>query len=162
MKTLNLGCGNRTFKEYPPGYSCINYDLREDLPNVDEVGDVKFLDVYLDNEFDYILASDIIEHFKIADTTLVLKEWMRVLKPNGIIEFRLPNLKVICEKYVKGIHNAKMTSWLLYGGQDYAGNFHYVGFDREFFKDTCLQVGLEEIDYKEEGNNMVIKMRNKK
>ena len=40
--TLNLGCGERTFKEYPNGYKCINYDERT-LNGVDMVGNVKDL-----------------------------------------------------------------------------------------------------------------------
>jgi predicted SAM-dependent methyltransferase len=156
--TLNVGCGTRTYKEYPTGYKCINFDQRGDLPEVDEVGNVKDLSRFEAGKFDYILASDIIEHFPIAETQEVLKEWRRVLNPLGVIEFRLPNLAAICKQYEKA-HNAKNVSWLLYGGQDYPGNFHYVGFDREFFTTQCTQAGFVVVDYKEEGFNMIVKCR---
>jgi len=163
--TLNVGCGNRVFKEYPAGHKCINYDERS-IPGVDEVGDATRLN-YPSKHFDYILASDIIEHFPIARTKDVLTEWVRVLKRDGIIEFRLPNLEAICKDYLKrkGENRANGTpishyfSWLLYGGQDYPGNFHYVAFDRRLIVYKCSKVGLEEIDWKKEGYNMIAKFR---
>jgi len=154
--TLNVGCGERVYEEYPPNYSCTNYDER-DLELVDEVGDVKDLSRFKDQHFDYILASDIIEHFPISETVMVLKEWKRVLKVGGVIEFRLPDLKAICEKYVKGIQDAKLTSWLLYGGQDYPGNYHYVAFDRPFLGSIMLSLGFKETIYRPADNNFEIK-----
>lgn len=155
--TLNIGCGERTFEEYPEGYKCINIDER-DLSNVNKVMDVRVLG-FPDEYFDYILASDIIEHFPIAKTEDILKEWKRVLKINGIIEFRVSNLKEICRKYVAGENDTKKTSWLLFGGQGYSGNFHYVGFDRKWFSSICDRCGMKEIEYKEVGTNFIIKMR---
>jgi predicted SAM-dependent methyltransferase len=153
-QTLNLGCGLRTYVEYPKQYKCINYDQREDLPNVDIVGDVTDLSMYGDETFDYLLASDILEHFPIARTTDILAEWRRVLKPGGSLEIRVPNLAVICERYTSG--KAPNISWLLYGGQDYPGNFHYVCFDRVWLSDLCSQVNLAPQEYREEGNNFIL------
>ena len=155
--TLNVGCGERTFKEYPTEYECINIDER-DLSNVDKIMDVRKLG-FPDEYFDYILASDIIEHFPISETKNILIEWKRVLKIGGIIEFRIPNLKAICKKYINGDYGAKLTSWLLYGGQDYSGNFHYVGFDRKWFKSIIELIGFEEIEYIDEDNNFVMKVK---
>lgn len=157
-KTLNVGAGERTFINYPTKeYRCINFDERA-LKNIDIVGDVKDLSGFKDEEFDFILASDIIEHFPIKQTEGILKEWKRVLKKGGIIEFRLPNLEAICKQYIKS-KNARNISWLLYGGQTYSGNFHYVGFDRKWFKKVVGGLGFKEIDYKEEGNNFVIRFK---
>ena len=155
--TLNIGCGDRTFKEYPKGYKCINVDERN-LKSVDTVMDVRNLK-FPDNHFDYILASDIIEHFPLSKIDNILKEWTRVLKAAGIIEFRMPNLKTICKNYISGSADAKLTSWLLYGAQDYPGNFHYVGFDRPLFKSVIKKHRLTEIEYREAGNNFEMKVR---
>lgn len=158
-KTLNIGAGERSYKHYPTNnYECINFDERE-INGIDEVGDVRDLSRYEDAEFDFILASDIIEHFPIAKTTEILKEWARVLKRTGLIEFRLPNLRAICKQYFVGGGNARNISWLLYGGQDYPGNFHYVGFDRKLFREECKKAGLIEVTYTEEGYNMVVRCR---
>ena len=157
-KTLNIGAGERVFETYPiPTYTCTNIDIRQ-LPGIDKVCDIEQLS-FGDEEFDYILASDVIEHFPISKTETLLKEWIRVLKQGGMIEFRLPNVAAIFKQYEDGGHNARHTSWLLYGGQDYPTNFHYVGFDRKFFKEECHKVGLQEIHYMEEGSNMIVKYR---
>ncbi len=157
-KTLNVGAGELTYKFYPTDkFLCTNFDSR-DLKNINEVGDVRDLSRFNDEEFDYILASDIIEHFPIKNTAIIIKEWSRVLKPNGVIEFRLPNLAVICNQY-NTAKDARNVSWLLYGGQDYSGNFHYVCFDRKLFMEEYSKAGLKEISYKEIGFNMVVKVR---
>lgn len=160
-KTLNVGAGNRTFKNYPnKEYECINFDERK-LNQIDEVGDVRDLGRFKDEEFDYILASDIIEHFPIKEVPNVLKEWGRVLKKDGIIEFRLPDLETICREYIDGKHDTKMTSWLLYGGQTYPGNFHYVGFDRKWFTSILNSNGFNCFEYKKTGNNFEVRARKK-
>jgi predicted SAM-dependent methyltransferase len=166
--TLNIGSGERTYKEYPPksGFKCVNYDER-DLPgHTDVVGDVRKLP-WEDEHFDYLLCSDILEHFPIRETPGILKEWLRVLKTGGIVEFRLPNLEAICEDYLKrkdenrgdmeNIPIAHYFSWLFYGAQSYKGNYHYVGFDRRLLRYFCEIAGLEETDWKKEGYNMVAK-----
>jgi len=114
---------------------------------------------FKDESFEYILASDIIEHFPIAKTESVLLEWMRVLKPGGIIEFKLPNLASIVMQYLRGGQDAKHISFLLYGGQEYKGIYHYVCFDRGSFKEVCTNVGLVEIIYVEDGSNMIVKYK---
>jgi predicted SAM-dependent methyltransferase len=157
-KTLNIGAGALTYKFYPTNnYKCTNFDQRA-LKDIDAIGDARDLRRFEDEEFDFILASDVIEHFPVSETVTILKEWTRVLKIGGMIEFRLPNLAAICKQYSKST-DAKNVSWLLYGGQDYPGNFHYVGFDRKFFQGEYSKVGLQEVSYSEEGFNMVIRAR---
>ena len=153
-RTLNLGCGNRVYAEYPQGYFCVNMDERASLTTVDVVGDVTNLELFNAGEFDYILASDILEHFPISRTASILTEWVRVLATGGLIEFRVPNLAEICKQY--NGDNARHISWLLYGGQDYSGNFHYVCFDRKLLTEYCTNVGLLPIEYREEGTNFIL------
>ncbi len=155
--TLNIGCGDRVYTEYPFGHKCINVDER-DLSNVDEIMDVRKLN-FSDNHFDYILASDIIEHFKISETKDVLTEWKRVLKIGGIMEFRMPNLRAICKKYIDGVYDTKLVSWLIHGGSDYSGNVHYTSFDRELFRSIIEPLGFKEIEYRDADNNFEIKLQ---
>lgn len=156
--TLNLGSGNRTYTEYPNGYRCINVDERRNLKVLNAVLDLSKGLPFKDECCDYILASDIIEHFPFAKTKDLLAEWKRVLKPKGVIEFRMPDLAKICKEYIRS-GNTQRTSWLLYGGQDYSGNFHYVGFDRKRFSQICSECGLEEFYYGEIGTNFEMKVR---
>jgi len=165
--TLNIGCGERAYKEYPKGYKCINMDNRPDLPAIDLVGDVRDIS-FPDNTFDYVLASDIIEHFTIKETKNLLIEWKRVLKPGGILEIRTPNLEFLARYYVKGggdgnhPHPADFFSYHVFGGQDYPGNFHYVLFDRSWLLMICKECGFEELSYEEIVQNFTMKLKKKK
>lgn len=79
---LNLGCGS---------------DIRPDYLNVDIFpydASVKIVDVekplpFEDNQFEEILAQDILEH--VTDLCSVMKELARVLKPNGRLVIRVPH-----------------------------------------------------------------------
>lgn len=151
---LNIGCGDRTYDFYPTNeYKCINFDGRADLCRVDEVGDVRDLSRFENETFDFILASDIIEHFPVSDTDNILQEWSRVLKVGGTIEFRLPDLRAICNAYLNGTNNAKLTSWLIMGGQDYPGNYHYTIFDREWLSSILTNLGFMVTGVVDSGNN---------
>ena len=153
---LNLGCGNRQYKEFA-GYKCVNVDKRW-LKGVDVIADITCLP-FKNECVDYILASDIIEHFPISKTKGTLLEWGRSLKLGGVLELRCPNLEIICKNYIDGRSSARLTSWLLYGGQDYDLNFHYVGFDKGWLSSWLEKNNLKVFDYKEEGTNMILKAR---
>jgi len=160
---LNIGAGENTFKHYPTDeYDCENIDQRN-LPGIDYICTVGKLSCYKRfkrNQYDYILASHIIEHFNMDKTEYVLREWFRVLKSGGTIEFRMPNLKQIMREYLEHGH-AHLASKLLYGDQDYSGNFHYVAFDESCFLRILrdLDVELEVLQIEKEGTNMVIFVR---
>lgn len=51
-----------------------------------------FLDSIPSDNYDFLLASHVLEH--IANPIKALKEWLRVIKPNGYIVLVLPNKKV--------------------------------------------------------------------
>lgn len=167
---LNLGCGDRTYSFYPSRrYRCINFDVRADLVEVDETGDVRDLSRFPDEHFHYILASDIIEHFKISEVDNVLQEWRRTLKVGCIIEFRLPNFEAIVYDYLKRRNENREDmpevpichyfSWLMFGGQDHEFNVHYTGYDRRLFKYVCEKNGFKETHWKKKGYNMVTKYK---
>ena len=154
--TLNVGSGDRVFNEYPDGYRCINVDIRN-LSKTNVISDVKSLP-FKNEMFDYVLASDIVEHFPILETDSLLKEWRRVLVKDGVLEVRTPNLKWAVLHYVHN-RDAKFVSYHIFGGQDYFGNFHYVIFDRFWLRDIMLRNGFMEINYEEDGSNFIMKVR---
>lgn len=159
--TLNVGSGDRVYDEYPEknGYKCINLDKRLEWDRVDVAAHARFVP-FKNETFDYVLASDIIEHFPLKYTKLLLTEWARVLKPDGIIEIRTPNLRWVKDFYKPG-QNAQFISHHVFGGQDYPGNYHYVIFDREWLNKICYVVGLAETDYWEAPahSNFILKVR---
>lgn len=77
---LNLGCGN----DIREGY--VNLD-RASLPGVDVVHDLNKLPLpFKDDQFDYVLCKDIIEHLEYIP---VLAEIHRIMKPGGILDIRV-------------------------------------------------------------------------
>jgi SAM-dependent methyltransferase len=79
---LNIGCGN----DIKEGF--INLDITQ-LPGVDVVCDIEnSLLPFENNTFEYIMCIDVLEH---VDYPKVLKEIHRILKPDGIVEIRVPH-----------------------------------------------------------------------
>lgn len=54
------------------------------------------------NSVDKITAIEFLEHISFRDTFLVLKEWFRILKPNGEINIQVPDCGKAMEYYVNG------------------------------------------------------------
>lgn len=118
---LHLGCGKR----YLPGFlhvDAIRYD------HLDYVGDISKLYFIESNTVSEIYASHVLEHFKRADLPIVLAEWKRVLKPNGLLRLSVPNFAAIVDQYRES-NSLEGLQGLLYGGQTYEYNFHHIAFD---------------------------------
>lgn len=138
---LNLGCGK---------------DVREDFVNVDLFSndasvvamDIRKLNI-APNSADYILASDVLEHFSHRETDQILKEWARVLKPGGVLEIRCPSLKLQMQAYMRGDWNADIASYMIFGGQTNPGDYHCVAFDEQSIRNHLTHAGLEVYDYEE-------------
>lgn len=92
---LNIGAGSLLI----PGY--INIDIRE-LPGIDVVTDVRDLSMYLDNSVDELFAKDVLEHMPRREWRIVLNEWIRVIKPGGILKIRFPDMLKLVEKFKNG------------------------------------------------------------
>jgi predicted SAM-dependent methyltransferase len=137
MKKLHLGCGTK----HIDGYT--NIDVRY-LPGVDEVNNIKFLRNYKPNSIDVIYACHVLEHFSRWEYKTVLTRWFELLKPGGVLRLAVPNFNSICQYYTK---TGDLTSimGLLYGGQDYDENYHYVTFDYNSVSNDLTQIGFSNI-----------------
>lgn len=137
MVKLHLGCGSKHIDGY------VNIDIRY-LPGVDEVNNVRFLRNYKINSVDEIYCCHTLEHFGRWEYKEVLKRWFDILKPDGIMRLAVPNFKSICEYYTK-TNDLKSLMGLLYGGQDYDENFHYMTFDFELLKSDLTEIGFTKV-----------------
>jgi len=147
MSKLNLGCGELVRSGF------INVDERQ-LPGVDKIVDIGGRLPWVDGMFDYVLAEDVLEHFPLARTGEVLTEWVRVLAQRGTIELFVPNVRKHIDMLLKGECSMTRFSQLLYGGQDYPGNFHYRCFDMDSIKEVMNKCGLIARKVKEEGRGI--------
>lgn len=103
MIKLNLGSGG----DYIQGL--VNIDLYAE--KADERYDIAKLR-YEDNSVDEIRAYHVIEHFDYMQAHDVLKEWYRVLKPNGVIRIETPDFLESCKEFIKADQDGR---WNLYG-----------------------------------------------
>lgn len=159
---LNLGCGKDVKQNF------VNIDLFSDNPEVVNM-DIRHLEL-ADNSADFILASDVLEHFSHRETQSILKEWNRVLKENAEIEIRCPNLKLQLQAYMRGDWDADVASYMIFGGQTNPGDYHCIGFDKNSISKHLINAGFEIISYQEHdfpqnqgyiNLNMTIKARKK-
>jgi predicted SAM-dependent methyltransferase len=150
---LHLDCGSKD--KHADGY--INIDKRK-LPHVDLVADVSQRLPYEDETVDEILAESILEHiphnivgmpssFKMSKTIAVLKDWHRVLKQEGRLVLRVPNIEGIIRAYLaKKIPIVDFIGYV-WGNGEYEGNRHLVGFDVEIMS-ACLRcAGFKDVKF---------------
>lgn len=128
-KRLNLGAGRLPV----PGFTDV------DRKNGAEVYPLP----YEDNSIAAIRASHILEHFPHEKVLDVVREWVRVLKPGGVIRIAVPDFKWIAEKYLAG-ENIDVQGYVM-GGHVDANDHHGVIFDAETLTDVMEQVGLRDI-----------------
>ena len=103
----------------------VSFDIREDM-RPDVVCDIRNLPVPSET-FDIVFSSHTLEHFSWLSIDKVLKEWTRVLKVGGELRVIVPNLRHVAKRLLADTL-IPTDIWVLYGEQDYAKNFHAVGF----------------------------------
>lgn len=122
----------------------------EPRPEVDFIADAANLEQFADNSIEAIYASHVLEHFYHGINNEVLKtmkEWYRVLQPNGKLFVSVPNLQTLCWLYT----NPKLSVMerfeimaVIYGAQSNEYDVHKVGFDSELLGLLLEDAGFSE------------------
>lgn len=97
-----------------------------------------------DSSVDEIRASHILEHFPFEHTQAVLSEWVRVLKPGGVISLAVPDLDKIVDGYVAGTN--AMHEQFLVGGHVDPNDAHQAVFNRSKLTTVMRACGLIRIE----------------
>jgi predicted SAM-dependent methyltransferase len=132
---LNLGCSVEKLEGYTNvdkfGSPDIKHDLMQPLP-------------YENNKVDEILASHLLEHFDYIDGETVLRDWYRVLKPDGILHIRVPDMLMMCKNYLEADEEWRQKWGIkaFYGGQWNEGEYHHNGFTFDSLVKTVESVGF--------------------
>lgn len=134
---LHLGCGTR----YIPGF--VHIDLA-DYPHIDYRHNVSDLSMFEDNSIELIYGCHILEHFKRYDIENVLKEWYRILLPNGVLRLAVPDFEAIVE-YYKETKDLKILYSHIYGGQKNSLDYHYCCFDFKLLSEMLTNIGFRKI-----------------
>ena len=135
---LNLGCG----LDKKQGY--INIDIRKEV-NPDLIWNLENIPYpFESNSIEEIIAKDVLEHFPFRKVENILKEWFRILKPQGKLYIQTPDLIAICYKVIlNNNYTWKDISYWVYGGQDYNENFHKSGFTIPTIKKLLESIGFK-------------------
>ena len=138
MRYLHIGCGTNIL---PKPFE--NLDGRE-FEGVDHVSSASDLKQFDDETFDMVYASHILEHHPRNEVESVLKEWVRVVKVDGIVRISVPSFKSATQIYDK---TGKLENILgpLSGGQTYDYEFHYCLIDERTLTALMKKCGLTAI-----------------
>jgi len=134
---LHIGCGDVILP-----YPFENLDTRP-LKGVDHISEA-FPLPFEDNVFDLVYSSHVLEHFLKIDTQAIINEWVRVLKPEGIIRLSVPSLEALIKIYELSGDMEYIIGPLM-GGQTYDQNFHYNMFDKKRLTSYLENAGCEAI-----------------
>src|SRR5689334_12456270 len=91
---IHLGCGKRNL----PGF--INVE-QADFDHVHYRTSIDRLPMFADDSADLIYCSHAFEYFDRQQGAEVLKEWCRVLKPDGILRVAVPDFEVLVQVYIR-------------------------------------------------------------
>ena len=134
---IHLGCGTVRLPNF------INIDIMK-TEAVDVVMDVRHLDTYEDNSVDLIYASHVLDHFQRDEIDMVLTEWNRVLKPNGLLRVAVCDFEKVALMYSLGCSLERLMSSVI-GGQKQEYDQHGCVFDFKTLKKYLEQNGFRNV-----------------
>jgi predicted SAM-dependent methyltransferase len=134
---LHLGCGKR----FIPGFTHVDV---VPFDHVDYITSIDNLPTFADNSVDLIYNCHVLEHFHREKVYKVLREWYRVLKPDGILRTSVPDFNALCELYMETRDLSNVIGPIM-GRQDYLYNIHYNVFDLNTLERDLLKAGFVEI-----------------
>lgn len=97
---LHVGCGSKRKDQTTAGFNCDSWrELRLDINesvNHDIVGTMTDMQGVASESMDAIFSSHNIEHLYPHEVPVALKEFIRVLKPDGMLVVTCPDLQSVC------------------------------------------------------------------
>ena len=97
---LHVGCGSKRKNQTTRGFNQDDWkELRLDIDaavNPDIIGTMTDMSAIADASVDAIFSSHNIEHLYPHEIPTALKEFLRVLRPNGFIVITCPDLQEVC------------------------------------------------------------------
>lgn len=155
MRRLEIGPGN----ERLPGFETLNV-VR--TPFTDHVGDAR-KPPFPDGSFDEVYSSHCIEHVEWFEVEGTIKEWVRILKPGGLIEIHtvdgermmraaLGDIEVKAGAWRQDLHGGDPYKWavgrlLCYAKRGDGGvNLHRAILTPAYLRECLEEAGVVEIE----------------
>ncbi|EMH2963225.1 hypothetical protein V6G44_003667 [Burkholderia multivorans] len=133
---LNLGCGHLPLDNY------LNVDRRA-LPGVDIVSEVDRLP-FEKGELTEIFSAHLLEHFPEEQLRReLLPYFFGLLRTGGELKAIVPDAEAMIREYTKGVYPYEDLREVLYGGQDYDGDFHFNMFTPDSLVKLLTEAGFE-------------------
>lgn len=135
---LHLGCGTVNHPSF------VNID-GVPAPHIHYVHGLVRLPMFRDNQVDLIYASHCLEHFSHLETVKILKEWLRILKPRGILRLSVPDFNLLLNIYQD--HESELMTILhpLMGGQRHPYDFHKTVFTADRLRQLLQEAGFQTV-----------------
>lgn len=133
---INFGAGHIALEGF------VNVDMRE-LPGIDVVAPVQALP-FDPGSLTEIFSSHTIEHFpELELRRKLLPYWVGLLKAGGTFRAVVPDLEAMSKDYASGKISFEELRAVVYGGQEYEGDFHFTGFTPDSLAALLTEAGLE-------------------
>jgi hypothetical protein len=147
---LNIGCGDKIL----PGY--VNVDVVQSRAGKkpDVIADVRDLKVFETGYADEVMAIHVVEHFWRWEVEDVVREWIRVLKPGGMLVLECPNLLSACEALLadpslaaRSDQAGQRSMWVFYGDPQWKDPLmiHRWGYTPQSLKELLVALGLVDV-----------------
>jgi predicted SAM-dependent methyltransferase len=135
---LNLGCGHFPLADY------VNVDRRE-LPGVDIVGPADELPVAQESVSE-IFSAHMLEHFPQEELRRrLLPYWFGLLAPGGVFHAVVPDGEAMLAALTSSNYPFEDFREVLFGAQDYDGDFHYNLFTPESLHKLLEESGFRDV-----------------
>lgn len=135
---LNLGCGHLPVDGY------VNVDMRE-MPGVDVVSAVDDLP-FGEGEVDEVFSAHLLEHFPEEQLRRrLLPYWFGLLRPGGTFRAVVPDGNAMLDGFAAGEIPFADLRAVLYGGQEYEGDFHHTLLTAETLGDLLRGAGFTDV-----------------
>lgn len=149
---LHIGCGSVVMNDY------INVDgeWMSHIPNI-VFHDLTKPFPLPDNCVDEILSVHVIEHFSRNDIPLMMREWLRILKPGGFVATEWPDTLKACQEivnnpsimYSSDRRELKRTMFIFYGDDSRYNDIsmmHKWGYSQESLGKLFVENGFSRWD----------------
>jgi glycosyltransferase involved in cell wall biosynthesis len=123
---LDIGVGDAP----APGY--IHCDIQA-LPDVEIVADARKIPLD-NNSVSELRSAHLIEHFPKEEIPQLLKEWYRLVEPNGTIRILVPDFVKVCRQIVNKEIPLELGLLWTYGGHRDGFDIHHWGYTFEILK----------------------------
>lgn len=136
---LNVGCGHK------PDANRLNVDMRE-LPGVDIVATVETLP-FDPRSVQEIYSAHVLEHFPLEQLRRrILPAWTQLLRAGGQLRAVVPDAQAMLEAHARGEFDFEALRLVLFGGQEYEGDFHFNMFTPASLTDLLVEQGFVDIE----------------